>query len=546
MRAVRTYPGDNSEENIMRIRLAPQICRVIVPLLLGLGAIVTVPAQEPSEEGSVHVERSTSLTVAIYKSRVVTLSAAAKRISIGNPDIADVLIIEAGELYILGKDLGTTNVLLWGRNDQLIAAISVAVTHDLDGLRKLLASTLPGEKIQVASAQRNLVLSGQVTSAIKMDAALQMAHGFLQQAATAKEKIMFKEETGATTSEDKKVGQVINLMTIGGAQEVMLQVKVAEVQRSVMKDLHAQWNAVHNNSVWTLGGVNGGATFPPAVFVPQQASSPIFGSPNPRLPPPNGGNPIGPYVSLFQPTVPSIANQGFFFSFVGKELAAQLIIDAAAQQGLARILAEPTVTTLNGQEAQFLSGGSFPIPVPEQNGVIGITYKDFGVKLIFQPLILDTGRINLKLNVSVSQLVTTNSLVVSPITSSSVFAVPALSERRAVSTVELSDGQTMGIAGLMNENMNSAVTKFPGLGDIPVLGQLFRSSNFQKGQTELVIFVTPTLAKPIRPEEVQLPTDGQVDPSNVDFYLRGRLEGSAPPPAASPVTTPSTTPPPPR
>jgi pilus assembly protein CpaC len=495
----------------------------------------TIWAQEPSTQ-VVHAERYTTITVPIYKSRIVTLSTAAKRVSIGNPDIADVLILGTSELYILGKDLGATNVLLWDREDRLISSLSVFVTHDLEGLRQTLTSVLPGEKIQVSSAQRDLVLSGQVTSALKMDAALQIAHSYLQQAATAKEKLMFKEETqgaGGVQDVDKKAGKVINLMTVAGAQEVMLQVKVAEVQRSVLKSLNAQYNAVHNNSSWTLGGVNGGATFPPAVFIPQNASSPVFGGPNPRLPPPNGGNPIGPYVSLFQPTTPSIGNQGLFGSFVGKELAAQLIIDAAAQQGLARILAEPTVTTLNGQEAQFLSGGSFPIPVPEQNGVIGIDYKDFGVKLIFQPLILESGRINLKLNISVSQLVTTNSLVVTPITSSTVFAVPALSERRALSTVELSDGQTIGIAGLLNENMNNAVTKFPGLGDIPILGQLFRSQSFQKGQTELVIFVTPTLAKPIRPSDVHLPTDGQIDPSNLDFYLLGRMEGRAPAAAAA-------------
>lgn len=495
-------------------------------------------AQEPSTQ-VVHAERYTTISVPIYKSRIVALPTPAKRVSVANPDIADVLVVGSSELYILGKDLGATNVLLWDRDERLISSVSVFVTHDLEGLRETLASALPGEKIQVVSAQRDLVLSGTVTSALKMDAALQIAHAYLQQAATAKEKLMFKEETnqgagGADT--DRKAGQVINLMTVAGAQEVMLQVKVAEVQRSVMKDLNAQWNAIRNNSTSTVGGVNGGATFPPVQWVPQNAYSPIFGSPNPRLPPPNGGNPVGPYVSLFQPNVPSIASQGLFGSYVGKELAAQLIIDAAAQQGLARILAEPTVTTLNGQEAQFLSGGSFPIPVPEQNGVIGIDYKDFGVKLVFQPLVLDTGRINLKLNVSVSQLVTTNSLVVTPITSSSVFAVPALSERRASSTVELSDGQTIGIAGLMNENMNSAVTKFPGLGDIPILGQLFRSQSFQKGQTELVIFVTPTLAKPMRPGEVKLPTDGQIDPSNLDFYLLGHMEGSAPatpPPGAS-------------
>jgi pilus assembly protein CpaC len=507
-----------------------------------LAGAASSQAQAPSEQ-IVHAERYTTLTVPIYKSRVVTLPAAAKRVSIGNPDIADVLILDSSELYVLGKDLGATNVLLWDRDGKLISSLSVFVTHDLEGLRQTLATVLPGEKIQVTSAQRDLVLSGQVTSALKMDAALQVAHSFLQQAATAKEKIMFKEESnvGGGAGSDRKAGQVINLMTVGGAQEVMLQVKVAEVQRSLMKDLNVQWNALHNNSTWTLGGVNGGATFPPAPFGSAGLNSPIFGSPNPRLPVPNGGNPIGPNVSLFQPTVPSIASQGFFAGFVGKEVAAQLIIDAAAQHGLARILAEPTVTTLNGQEAQFLSGGSFPIPVPEQNGVIGIDYKDFGVKLIFQPLILESGRINLKLNVSVSQLVTTNSLVVSPITSSSVFAVPALSERRALSTVELSDGQTIGIAGLLNENMNSAVTKFPGLGDIPILGQLFRSQSFQKGQTELVIFVTPTLAKPVKPSDVHLPTEGQVDPSDVDFYILGRMEGRGAPAADSSTPAPSPT-----
>jgi pilus assembly protein CpaC len=536
---MRIHTYKKKEKNV-RIWRSRKICAVIASLMFGTGAVAPLHAQEVSEEGTVHAERNTSLTVPIYKSRVVTLSAPAKRISVGNPDVADVLTIGAGELYVLGKDLGATNVLLWDRNDQLIAAISVVVTHDLDGLRKLLASTLPGEKIQVASAQRNLVLSGQVTSAIKMDAALQMAHGFLQQAATAKEKIMFKEETGASTSEDKKVGEVINLMTVGGAQEVMLQVKVAEVQRNAMKELNAQFNATNNANGVVLGGVNGGATFPPAL-TPNNNTVLTQGDFTRQ-----GGNPIGPVFSQIVPNVPSIMAQGLFAGLVHGNFVGQLVLDAAQQHGLARILAEPTVTTLNGQEAQFLSGGSFPVPVPEQNGTIGIEYKDFGVKLLFQPLILESGRINLKLNVSVSQLVATNSLVVSPITSSHVFAVPALSERRAVSTVELSDGQTIGIAGLMNENMNNAVTKFPGLGDIPVLGQLFRSSNFQKGQTELVIFVTPTLAKPIRPNDVHLPTDGQVDPSNVDFFLRGRLEGSAPPTTAPAAATPSTTAPPPR
>ena len=144
-------------------------------------------AQEPSDQ-VVHAERYTTLTVPIYKSRVVSLPTPAKRVSIGNPDIADVLIIGPGELYILGKDLGATNVLLWDREERLISSLSVFVTHDLEGLRQTLATVLPGEKIQISSAQRDLILSGQVTSALKMDAALQIAHSYLQQAATARKR----------------------------------------------------------------------------------------------------------------------------------------------------------------------------------------------------------------------------------------------------------------------------------------------------------------------------------------------------------------------
>ena len=496
---------------------------------------LTAHGQNAAEQ-VIHAARNTEIAVPIYKSRIVELTAPVKRVSIGNPDIADVLILKSSELYVLGKDLGTTNVLLWDHNDVLVSAISVAVTHDLDGLRARIAVILPNEKIEVSSAKRNIILSGQVTSVIKMDAAMQLAKSFLEQAATAKEKIMFKQEQGTETTQDKKAGEVINLMSIAGAQQVMLQVKVAEVRRDAVKHLNAQFNSLFNNGKWGLGGVNGGATFPPANWVSQNAPTapvPLLGSPGR-----SGGNPVGPEQALFAPTVPSITNAGLFGSFISNEFIANWILDAFQQRGLAKILAEPTVTTQTGQEAQFLSGGSFPIPVPEQNGVIGIQYKDFGVKLVFEPLVLDDGRINLKLNVSVSELVQANSLVVTPITSSGVFAVPALSERRAISTVELSDGQTIGIAGLMNESMRNAMTKFPGLGDIPILGALFRSQDYQKGLTELVILVTPKLARPI-PPDIRLPTDSVVDPSNLEFFLLGQMEGSkarATPPANAAAT----------
>lgn len=484
----------------------------------------------------------TSIPVPIYKSRIVELPAVAKRVSIGNPDIADVLIFNSTELYILGKDLGTTNVLLWDQGGALVSTISVTVTHDIEGLQDRLNAIMPGEHITVMSAHRNLVLAGEVSSVEKMDAALEIAEGFLEQAATAKNKIMFQQEQGGGGGgEDKHAGKIINLMSVAGPQEVMLQVRVAEVQRDALKHLNMQVLGVNNSGKWGGGLSNGGTTtFPPAVWEPQ-------GFPVPTLGRPGTSGAAGPLQQLVTPTVPSITTSGLFGSYLSGTFAANAVLDAYKQEGLARILAEPTLTTQSGQEAQFLSGGSFPIPVPETNGAIGIVYKDFGVKVDFVPVILETGRINLKLNVSVSQLTSTNSLVLSPITSSTVFAVPALTERRAVSTVELADGQTIGIAGLMNDSMNSAAKKFPGLGDLPILGQLFRSQDFQDGRTELVILVTPRLAKPIAPEQVRLPTDNVSPPSNVDFYLLGKMQGRGPaanPPAANPPSAGPAAPPP--
>lgn len=491
-------------------------------LLLGLAVLVAPPtaAAQDTTDQVIRATRSTTFSVPIFKSRVVDLPGAVKRVSIGNPDIADVLLLGDDGLYVLGKDLGATNVMLWDRDDRLVAALNVTVTHDLDSLKKHITTVLPSESIDVWSAQRNIVLSGQVSSTAKMDAALQVATSYLEQTATAKDKIMFKQQTGGGDAPDKKSGEVINLMTVGGVHQVMLQVRIAEVNREAIRNLNAQMNVLSNKGKWVAGGVNGGATFPDALFQPGNVRVPIFGDGTNA-----GGNPIGPVFDEFAPDLPTISSTGLFGSFLSSDFLANVVLDAYQTRGLAKILAEPTLTTLSGQDAQFLSGGSFPIPVSQDNGQIGIEFKDFGVKLSFQPLILDRSRINLKLNVSVSELANNNSFALQPIGTSAVFTIPSLTERRAASTVELSDGQSIGIAGLMNESMRSAVNKFPGLGDVPILGHLFRSQSYQKGETELVILVTPRLAKPIKPADIKLPTDAVVDPTSAEFFLGGKIEG---------------------
>jgi pilus assembly protein CpaC len=457
------------------------------------------------------------LTVPLYKSRVLSLDAPAARISIGNADIADILILRSSQLYVLGKDLGTTNVLLWDNNDRLIGTVSVEVTHDLQALKAKLHHLMPEESIEVYSAQRNIVLAGRVSNIGNMNAALRIAQGYFKASAGTGQR-QDGTEFGAANVEEDEVGQVINMMSVGGVQQVMLEVKVAEIARTELKRLDVRFNTIlTRSSRWNVGGVNGGATFPDQIFDPGSVRIPIFNNPAPH----------GPVIDEFAPNDMVIEDKGFFASLLTEQFLFNLAFDAAREKGLAKILAEPTLTTQTGQEAQFLSGGEFPVPVPRGDRGVTIEFKEFGVGVRFLPVVLDSGRINLKLAISVSDLDESRSIPVS-VDGIPSFTIPFLTTRSAESTVELADGQTIGIAGLINESMSEIVTKFPGLGDLPGLGVLFRSQSFQKGETELLILVTPHLAKPILPGDIRLPTDNVSEAGDFGFFLGGKLEGRAP------------------
>jgi pilus assembly protein CpaC len=475
----------------------------------------------------------TKVSVPLYKSVVLDLSGPANRVSIGNPDIADILILRANQLYVLGKDLGTTNVILWDDEDNLVGNVSVEVTHDLENLKQKLQEMLPSEPIEVHSVQRSIALRGTVSSMASMQAALDMAEGYLAQIATGADTQVFEQQSGSSQRDDRAVGSIINMMQVGGAQQVMLEVKVAEIARQELKRLSVQFNAMGIGAGnWNLGGVNGGASFPQVDFEPISITDPVSGLitqlPGGRRPVFNEVAPWGPAISEFSPNPMSIQNQGLWGSFLTNSTLFNLAIDAAKENGLAKILAEPTLTTLTGEEAEFLSGGEFPIPVPQ--GVQGITveFREFGVELRFLPVVLGSGNINVKLNIAVSELINSNSVGVRAEGTTASFIVPSLSKRSASATVELQEGQTIAIAGLINENLREVVTKFPGLGELPVLGALFRSQEFINNESELVIIVTPHLAKPMREEDIILPTDNFIEPTDTDFYLFGRLEGRAP------------------
>lgn len=438
------------------------------------------------------------VNVPLYKSRIIQLGGPVHKISVGNKEVADILVMRANQVYIVGNGIGTTNILMWDSKNNLTQSLDVEVTPDLNSLKAKLHQLLPGEPIRVNTSQGAIVLSGELSNALSMDTAMKVAHSYLQEPSS----------DGATQK-----GNVINLMSIGGSQQVMLKVTVAEVSRSVIKRLGVKFHAFAEGGDVNFGAVNGGATFPDLVDENNLRRG-LF----------NSGAVTGPAVDEFAPGNLSIPDKGIFASFLNDDFMFSLAIDAAKENGLAKVLAEPTLTALTGQEAEFLSGGEFPIPVPDDDGIT-IEFKEFGVGLKFIPVVLDSGRINLNLNVSVSELTSSSSISIgtgSGTSSSSSFFVPALTKRSARSTVELGDGQTIGIAGLINENMRDAVSKFPGLGDIPVLGHLFRSQEYEKGETELVILVTPTLAQPFNADEIVLPGAGFVEPSDFEFYLLGK------------------------
>lgn len=431
--------------------------------------------------------KSQRYQIALNKAMTLDVGQNVEKISMADPDVAEIVLMVPRKLLVHGNKIGTTNVLLWNAQNQVFASLDIEVRHDLELLKSKLYEVLPDEPIKVQAANEKIVMSGQVSNMARMDAAVKIAEGFM--------------------GKDSKES-IVNLMAVGGAQQVMLEVKVAEVARSFLRKLDVRFRAAERG-----GDIIGGVVGQGGLGNNSLSSSSTI--------------PISDALL----SLAGIASGGAFLSFFNGNTFINVSIDAAKDNGLLRLLAEPTLTTQTGEKASFLSGGEFPIPVPQAGtgggSTITIEYKPFGVGVEFLPVVLDSGRINLKTNISVSELSDEASTFLNVTNTSNIFAVPALRTRRASSTLELADGQTMSIAGLINNNTRQTANRFPGLGDVPVLGVLFRSQSFQKSLSELVIFVTPHLAQPIKPDQYRLPTDQFVEPDDTEFYLMGKMEGTA-------------------
>ena len=476
---------------------------------LSVAALATAqaqPAQPASSTPRPLIETTSDLAtigptldLLLAKSTLLRLQDPIERISVGNPTITDVTLISKREVYFLGKAMGTTNVIIWS-NAGRATVIDVTVNADLTPLENELKLLLPEEKdITVVSVSGSIALRGTVADAIKVDHAVAIAEAW--RARLTRDLVLPVQAGqgstainvgGGSTVRDSVAAagpRIINMLKVRDPQQVMLEVKVAEVSKTVLERI--------------------------GVTLAQQGT--------------RAGS-----------TITFLSQSNFLNQLLGSasvtraNLFDRLSIDAQKDDGLIKMLAEPTLMAISGQEASFLAGGKIFIPVARENNLTGGTTitleeKDFGVGVKFKPTVLEGGRIHLKVAPEVSELNAQGNpfTTVGGVTS----VIPSFTVRRAETTLQLNDGQSFMIAGLVKSDVAESVNRIPGLGELPILGALFRSSEFQKDKTELMFVVTPRLVKPL-PPDYALPTDAFVEPSRTEFFLGGKMEGT-PPPAPS-------------
>ncbi|MGH6781376.1 MAG: type II and III secretion system protein family protein, partial [Sphingomonadaceae bacterium] len=388
-------------------------------------------------------------------------------------------------LYVLGKKVGTTSLTLYDSRNSLIAVVDVAVGPDVVTLRRQLSELMPNEKIGARMSNDSVVLTGVVSSAPAVDRAKQIA---------------------STYAGDK----VVNMLSVGASQQVMLEVRFSEMSRGAAKQLGIN-TAFNSDSGKFTGGIGNN------ILIDANGRSTVN---------------LSGILDAF-----GIAAGSYSLGSLNLFSA----LDALERKGVVTTLAEPNLVALSGETASFLAGGEFPIPVAQSNNdgaggggnTITVEFKPFGVSLGFTPTVLDDGIINLIVEPEVSSIDPSASVTINGLT------IPGLQTRRAKTTLELRDGQSFAIAGLLRKDFQDTVRQFPVLGSIPIIGSLFRSSGFQKQESELVIIVTPRLVQPMRAQDVRLPTDRVKPPHELDLFLMGRtdkavginpLDPDAPPP----------------
>ena len=411
------------------------------------------------------IDVASEMKIEVGKGQVVRLPRPAATVFVADPEIADVQAQSPSIIYLFGRKAGSTSLFAVDDEDQLLLRTAVRVDHNMKGLQEAIDRLMPNGNVSVSSVDGSIVLDGKVENPAQAEALRNLASRFL--------------------GEDESL---LNRTQVGAPTQVHLRVRVAEVSREVIKEFGFNWENLFNSGNFSFG----------------------FAS---------GRDFLGDGGGIFR----GVANAGGnapglgFGSFNSGSASVNTAIDALAEEDLITILAEPNLTALSGETASFLAGGEFPIPVATDDNEIEIEFKEFGISLSFTPTVLNQNRISLNVRPEVSELSENGAITINGLT------IPALATRRAETTVELGSGQSFAIGGLLSNGVQNSVSKFPGLGDLPVLGTLFRSQRFQTSETELVIMVTPYLVKPVSEPVLATPVDGYQAPTDIERILEGRL-----------------------
>lgn len=466
------------------------------------------PPDSPSAAGVIRVDLAgqsagaQNLSIPRGKSAIVQLPVDARDVLVTNPAVADVVLRSARLIYISGVAPGQTDAAFFDAAGRRILGLNIRVDQDFSALGQTINSVIPGAQVRVEPINSSVILAGQVNSLSDADKAVQIAQQFVA-----------------------KPEQVVNMLAIAGKQQVMLKVRIVEVQRSIVKQLGFNMSALigRAGSQWSY------------------AMTPTYGVNGALL----GGAAAGYLLD---------STKGGTVAGSNGVNQAEGAIQAFEQVGLIRTLAEPTLTAVSGESAKFLAGGEYPVPTGEdETGRVTITFKPYGVGLGFTPVVLSSGRISLKVSTEVSELTSVGAISLdvgstgssgssssgsgSSGSSSAVtsISIPGLNVRRAETTVELPSGGAMMIAGLLKEEAKEDISSLPGLINLPVLGALFRSRDYQDGETELVVIVTPYLVKPASPSDLQTPADGMQMANDASTILMGQLNKvyKAPPEAVA-------------
>ncbi|WP_229496015.1 type II and III secretion system protein family protein [Massilia polaris] len=445
------------------------------------------PRAETSPRCSGEAARPGSMALQVGKSNLMRLPEPVLHRSVGNPGIVQSMLVAPDTLYLVGVDIGTTNMIIQGKGGSC-SVIDITVSMDPTALQATLASVMPEEKnIRVQAAADSLILTGDVSDGAAVARANDLAQAFVRRAQRPlAQKSDDKDAAPAPGAAAGSGARIVNMLSVSAPQQVMLEVKIAEVSKTLLERLEAGTTLKFNHGSWATTLLSNFLTGTARGLLDARKTN---------------GN--------------------------------QLTLEAHKQDGLVRILAEPTVMAISGQEGSFLAGGKIFIPVAQENNRITLEEKEFGVGLRFTPTVLSGGRINLRVAPEVSEI-SREGIGISAAGFTGGSILPLITTRRASTTVQLYDGQSFAIGGLIKNNRVNNLKGLPALGEVPVLGALFRSTDYQQDRTELVFVVTAHLVKPL-PPDFTLPTDKLMPAGRAEFLLGGKMEGRAPATDAMPA-----------